>query len=259
MRLSTASIVYCQQELFRTLFLTSYYVVNTWLRSQLGLSSDRILRLYDLSHLGIGIFKISEHDSSVRCFSTCRHLPYRQPFVTHRAFLHDTDHACGKLLVLLLDERPRVTVVKAPRAKRTCRHAEPAADAAVHIMHYHAVLPFEGGLGRTYANACRMSTVIAEKKEVPLLHLLVHIFVFRRRGERMLVVVLPDPLHLVFGIAQIRHVVDAVAGVNALLIIFRSLELAHINDETPPCGRQRLRIGMRLCRLQYLSSHAVKN
>jgi len=115
----------------------------------------------------------------------------------------------------LLDKRSRILPVKASRSVGTARHTVPASDATVKIHHHDAVFPFPGGPGWTVFDAGRIIAMIAELEHGFGSEGLIRVLKFMFR-KNLLIGRGPEPFDLFLGIAKIRHIVDAVAGIDAI-------------------------------------------
>src|SRR5574337_1241297 len=149
------------------MFITSYQIVHARSGPDLGFAPDGIARLDELPDFRVLVLEIAEDQGVLgRRLHAGRLFPDGQTLGAEGALLH---HALGtgrifpvRQLGFQIGRRPRIAVVEAARAVGTGRHAEPAADAAVHVHHHDAVLlALERRLGRADPDAGRFFAVVA--------------------------------------------------------------------------------------------------
>ena len=81
--------------------------------------------------------------------------------------------------------------------------------------------------------------MVAEEEKILFLQLFVLEFVFSGSREGMFRIIFPYPFDLLpypdlfREAAHVRHIMDAMAGVYAFLVIFFGFELADIDDKAP--------------------------
>ena len=124
-------------------------------------------------------------------------------------------HRVWKVWVDLRDERPRVAVIHASRPVRARGHTEPAPDAAVIIHHHDAVRPLECGFCRADPHAWRVVAVVAEDRKRSFFQSGMRVGIGIGR-ENFFLWLRPDPPYFIFCVSEIRHIVYAMAGRDAV-------------------------------------------
>src|SRR5512139_307486 len=226
---------------------TSHDVIDVRAGAQFRLTAHGEMGIEEFPNLRVGILHVAKYQSFrlLHGLHARRHEALGQPVGAEGALLHHpfAAHGISGIRWLLVFEVGgwRILVVEASCPEGTAGHAVTATDAAVLIHHDEAVIPLPGGLGGTDPDAGRVGAVVAEQEERLLLQFLGQVEVLLT-GERMLVVVGPEPLDLLLLVVVRRYVVELMAGLDGLLGGL-CVQLRHIYHHRPLLGGESLGMG----------------
>ena len=126
--------------------------------------------LQHLPNLGVRIVQIAKDDrlGVATGLHTGRLQTDTGAFGAKVAFFHDTPGPGREILIHggVIQERPRITPVKAAAAIGASCHTKTAADAAVEVHNDNAVCVAEGGLGGTDPHTGRIVAVVTEDRQL---------------------------------------------------------------------------------------------
>ena len=141
--------------------LFSHEIENAGFGSQLGFTPESILGTQNFPHLRVRLVEVAKDQGPMGRLYAGRLKPLRQSLFTKIAFLHHPFSARREIRIDLFDKRPGIMPIEASGSEGAGRHAESAADAAMHVHHDDSVLSPKSGPGRTHPDTRRVIAMIA--------------------------------------------------------------------------------------------------